>query len=306
MCQCYMKYRQIEAFNVFVLSGSTVRAAELMGITQPAVSRLLGDLEADLRFALFDRTRGRLVVTPEGRLFHREVEASFVGLDRLRAAAAAIRDHGEGRLRIGCLAAGGESLVPEAIRAFRLSHPGVRLTLHILWSSAVRDGVVDGRYDIGLAADEIDPSGLDSEPFGNLPGTIVMPRDHPLARLDEIRPEHLAGVTLIGLAPEDRARQRFDDILAAAGVEPAYVVDTPAAATVCRLALSGNAVGLTNPLVARGFEGTGLVFRPFEPRVDFRTLLLYPPGTGTSRLVRAFTRCLTAGRDEGDAMGKGE
>lgn len=283
-----MRYRQIEAFHAMMISGSTVRAAELMGITQPAVSRLIAELEQSVRFALFDRVRGRLVATPEARLFFREVEASFKGLDRLRATAASIRDYGEGSLRIGCFAAGSTDLAPAAIRAFRVRNPRIRLTMHVTWSSAIRDGVVDGNYDIGLAADEIDSSGLDTQQFSNMSGLIALPADHPLTRLRQIEPQHLRGVPLLGLVPEDRARQRLDTLLDQAGIEPQYVVETPNSATICALATSGDAVGLVNPMVTGSFRHVGIVFRPFEPKVTFRALLLFPPNTQKSQLVKDF------------------
>src|SRR3954469_4187254 len=95
-----MNFRQLEIFRAVMISGSASRAAELLGITQPAVSRAVSDLEESLGFGLYDRVRGRLVPTPEGQLFFRDVSNSFVGLDRLRASAAQIRDFGSGSLRI--------------------------------------------------------------------------------------------------------------------------------------------------------------------------------------------------------------
>jgi len=83
-----MNFRQLEAFREVMRCGTVSRAAEIMGITQPAVSRSIAELEAAVDFPLFDRVKGRLVVTPEGQSFFRDVDASFVGLDRLRAAAA--------------------------------------------------------------------------------------------------------------------------------------------------------------------------------------------------------------------------
>jgi DNA-binding transcriptional LysR family regulator len=284
-----VQHRQFEAFHAVMVSGSTVRAAELMGVTQPAVSRLIAELEAGVRFALFDRVRGRLVPTPEGKLFHREVAASFIGPDRLRTTAANIRDYGTGSLRIASLAAAGSVIVPAAVRAFRQAHPRTRITLHVAWSVAIRDGVADGRYDIGIAADEIDRSGVDTQLFGNFPGLIAMPDNHPLARLATIRPADLDGLPMIGLAPEDRARHRFDAALAEAGVVPDYVIETPGAATVCELALTGDAVGLVDPLVTGAGRHPGLTLRPFEPRVMFRAYLLFLPDSQKSALVRDFT-----------------
>ena len=283
-----MQHRQLEAYRAVMIAGSTVRAAELMGITQPAVSRLIAELEASIRFALFDRVRGRLVATPEGKRFFREVEASFKGIDRLKSAAASIRDYGEGVLRVATLAAAGEVLVPAAIRSFREAHPRIRITLHVTWSSSVRNGVADGAYDIGIAADEIDQSGVDTQLFGNFPGLVVMPRDHRLTEHQQICPEDLRDCPLIGLVPEDRARQRLDAILSEHDVVPHYVVETPSSSTVCSLVLSGDAVGIVSPLVADSFRHLGVAFRPFVPQIMFRAYLTFPPDTQKSQLTRAF------------------
>lgn len=284
-----MQHRQLEAFNAVMISGSTVRAAELMGVTQPAVSRLIAELEAAVCFALFDRVRGRLVATPEGELFFREVEASFIGLDRLRMSAANIRDYGTGSLRIASLAATGSILVPAAVRAFRQANPRTQVTLHITSSPATRNGVADGVYDIGIAADEIDRSGVDTQVFGNFAGLVAMPDDHPLIRHEVVTADMLKGQPLIGLAAEDRARHRFDAALAEAGVDPNYVIETPSSATVCELAIGGDAVGFVNPLAAQEERYPGLALRPFSPRVLFRAYLLFPPNSQKSRLVKEFS-----------------
>jgi DNA-binding transcriptional LysR family regulator len=70
-------------FFAIVKSGTGSRAAELLGISQPAVSRALAELERSLGFSLFDRLRNRLVLTPEAKLFYRDVDASYRGLARV-------------------------------------------------------------------------------------------------------------------------------------------------------------------------------------------------------------------------------
>ncbi len=287
-----MKFRQLEAFHNLMISGSTVRAAELMQITQPAVSRSIAELEASLGFTLFDRVRGRMIPTTEGQLFFREVSESFKGMDRLRSAAAAIRDFGSGHLKIASLSALGAELVPKAVQDFRKKNPRVRITLQILPSAQVRNQIVDGNFDVGLAADEIDRSGVDTTHFGGFSGVIAMSPDHPLAKRHKLGPKDLIGQPMIGLAPEDRARHRFDSILSEAGVSPEYVVETPSSTTTCALALSGDAVGLVNPLVVEGFAARGLELRPFTPAVNFRSFLLFRPDTQRSKLVRDFTKSL--------------
>jgi DNA-binding transcriptional LysR family regulator len=292
-----MNFRQLEAFRTVMTTGSTVRAAELMQISQPAVSRLISELEAGTGFSLFDRIRGRLVPTPEGQMFFREVDASFRGMDHLRSAAASIRDYGSGSLKIASLAALGVDLVPNAINTFLLAHPRTKITLQVLASTNVRNLVVDGQFDVGLAADEVDLSGLDSQIFGNFPAVCAMPRNHPLAFTQIIRPLDLQGHPLIGLAPEDRARRRIDTVLRAEGVEPDYIVETPSSSTICALALAGVGLGFVNPLTVQGFVERGLILKPFEPRVDFRCYLLFRPDAQKAQLVRSFVAVLLEQRN---------
>ena len=75
--------RQVEAFRAVFQTGSMSAAGALMGVTQPAISRLIRDLEAEIRLPLFDRKAGKVTVTPDGVALYREVQRSFHGLDRI-------------------------------------------------------------------------------------------------------------------------------------------------------------------------------------------------------------------------------
>jgi DNA-binding transcriptional LysR family regulator len=292
-----MNSRHIELFAAVMKAGSVSRAAELLGVTQPGVSRAIAELERSLGFRLFDRVRNRIVPTPEGKLFHAEVEASFRGMDRLRASAARIRDHGAGQVRIGSLSALGSSLVPRAVRRFRELRPDIAVTLMVLPSRDVRDGVVSGAFDLGLAADEIDVSGVLHQPFVSPRALCAMPVGHPLCERETITPHDLAGVDFIAYVPEDRARQRLDLILSESGAAPPHaVVETIYAATVCALVAEGVGVGLVSPYAVAGVDPTRLVLKPFEPAVQSKSLLILPLDRPKSQLVRDFIDCLMAAR----------
>lgn len=291
-----MNFRQLEIFRAVMISGSASRASELLDITQPAVSRSIAELEASLDFALFDRIRGRLVPTPEGQLFFKDVSDSFSGLDRLRASAARIRDFGSGSIRIASLAALGSTLVPRAIKAFREVHPNIAITLQVQLSSTVRDLVADGQFDIGLAADEIDVSGIEHRIFQSARAICAMPTGHPLARKAVITPADLDQVDFIALSPGDKARARFDAAMAESGARPHVVVETPYSVTVCALVLEGVGLGLVNPGAVDGFAERGVVFRPFEPEMYFRSFMLFRPDAQRSRIVKDFAAALMRAR----------
>ncbi|WP_159953016.1 LysR substrate-binding domain-containing protein [Rhizobium sp. 18065] len=287
-----MNFRQIEAFRAVIISGTVSRAAELMGVTQPNVSRHVGELEDAVGFALFDRVKGRLVPTPEGQAFYRDVDVSFKGLDLLRSSAARIRDFGSGQIRVASLAAAGSTVVPRAVKRFRETYPSAIVTLSIMSSAAVRNHIVDGDFDLGLAADEVDLSGVEHQVFGSFAALCAIPPTHHLAGRDVIRPQDFHDVDYVALAPEDRARLQFDRYCAEAGSKPNLVIETPFATTACALALEGVGVAIVNSLAVDGFAQRGLVFRPFEPAVYFKSYLLFRPDVQKASLVRAFVAAL--------------
>lgn len=291
-----MNPRQIEIFATVMKAGSASGAAELLGITQPAVSRAIAELETGLGFALFDRVRSRLLPTPEARMFYRDVEASFRGMDTLRASAASIRDHGGGEIRIATLSALSTSIVPQAIRLFRALHPETRITLHVLWSRDVRDRVASGQFDIGLAEDEVDTSGVLAETFAQPRIYCAIPLGHRLAEQSVITPADLENVPLVGYVPEDRCRKKLQEVFAQAGIPLNIVIETIYASAVCGLVSEGVGIGFVSRPATGGVDCTRLVLRPFEPAINLKILLLRPQDRQKSGLVRDLLDCLLKSR----------
>ena len=291
-----MNNRQVEAFAAVMKSGTASRASEFLGVSQPAVSRMIAELEQSIGFALFDRVRSRLIPTPEGKLFYAEVEASFRGMDALRNAAARLRDRGSGEIRVGSLSALGATLVPRAIARFRSKHPTVRVTLHVLLSRDVRDLVASGQCDVGLAADEIDTVGVSHQLFVAPNALCAMPVGNALAAKAVVRPDDLHDQPFVAYVPEDRSRQRLERVLQEAGAVPRIVVETALASTVCGLIAEGIGIGLVNPYFNSAIDRSRIITRPFEPGIAIRSLLILPPDRPKSVLVRDFINALMSVR----------
>jgi DNA-binding transcriptional LysR family regulator len=289
--------RDIDIFRAIMQAGGASGAAALLDISQPAVSRSLAQLERDAGFRLFDRIKGRLVPTREGQLFHAEVRASYAGLDRLKQRAAQIREVGEGTLNIASLSALGHGVVPRAIAAFVKRHPDVRVGYQVRTSNVVRDLVASGRADVGLAADEVDTTGVLHSVFTTPRAVCVMPAAHPLARRSVIAPADLQDVPLLTLAPDDTVRHAMDKAFADACVRPRVVVETPYSLSIAILAAQGVGVGLCNPMTVADKMVRGVAVRPFEPAIHFRALLLRPPDGARSVLATDFIAALHDARN---------
>lgn len=280
-----MNLRQVEVFQAMMTNGTASRAAEVLRISQPAVSKAIQELERQIGFQLFHREKRRMTPTSEARLFFQEVQNSFTGLVHLRSAAARIRDFGSGEIRLVSLSALSTNLVPRALRAFQLRHPNVMITFQARMSSMVKDLVASGQFDLGLAADEIDVTGVDASLFYRQRLVIAMPDDHPLTASSVVRAEDLHGQNFITLAPEDTSRRALEIILDQRGVKPKIVLETPYSTTVCAMVQAGLGCGMISPLTAEPFLGRNLTWRPFEPAIHARTLLILPPNKKPSRIV---------------------
>lgn len=283
-----MNFRQIEAFKTVMACGTTTRAAEILRISQPAVSRLLSDLERSTKLKLFERGKGRIKPTPEAQGFYDEVQRSFIGLERLRFAADNIRSFSSGTLRVASLPVLGNAFLPRAIGAFGQSYPEVSVLLHIRSSEAVKEMVASGQFDIGFAADEIDRAGVDSRLIVAPEAVCIVPRNHPLAEHPVVGPADLADARFVSLAAEDAARTRIDRIFEEAAVKRRIAVETQYSITICNLVRAGAGVGLVNPLALEGLDLAGLAIVPFRPRIEFRTFLIGPPNGSLSRLTQHF------------------
>jgi DNA-binding transcriptional LysR family regulator len=299
-----MNLRDVDIFRAIMQAGGASNAAEVLGISQPAVSRSLAALERDIGFRLFDRVKGRLTPTREGQLFHQDVRASFAGLDRLRQRAAQIREVGEGALNIASLSALGHGVVPRAIAAFAKKHPDIRFGYQVRTSNIVRDLVASGRADVGLAADEVDTTGLLHSVFTTPRAVCVMPKAHPLARSKMIAPTDLKDVPLLTLAPDDTVRRSMDKAFAEAGIQPRIVIETPYSLSIAILAAQGVGIGLCNPMTVADDMVRGLAVLPFEPAIHFRTLLLRPADSPSSMMLTDFLAELHQARNAFSTRGE--
>ncbi|MER9229970.1 LysR family transcriptional regulator [Mesorhizobium sp. M0664] len=282
-----MNLRQIEVFHAVMTIGTASRAAEILRISQPAVSKAVQELERDIGFASSTASkdgvadgRRQPVFQGSGDLILRPHR-----FERGRGADSRLRfggnpDRKSLRIKYECNAKG--------IKGFQHRHPDVAITFQARLSSEVKELVASGQFDVGLAADEIDLAGVEAHPFRNYRVAIAMPKGHPLEGREVIRPADLHGQAFIALAPEDTTRREAEAIFADHGIQPKVVLETPYSTTICSMVNAGLGCGMVNPLTALPYLNGNLSLRPFLPGISFRTLLLLPPNRRPSRVVSDF------------------
>ncbi|MEN9890338.1 MAG: HTH-type transcriptional activator CmpR [Pseudomonadota bacterium] len=279
-----LTHRQIELFRAVMRTGQLTRAAELLHSSQPTLSRELARLEQVLGFALFERLKGRLRPTVRALALLQEVEASFVGLERIAATALALRGHALGRLELAALPALTQVLLPEALARLARDEPEAAVTITPLESPALESGLSDQRHDLGLSEQREAPVACQLRPLLVADEVAVLPPGHALAARPVLAPEDLAGQPFISLAPADAYRQQIDAMFTARGIARHLRLESPSAASVCALVRQGLGLAIVNPLTALAWTqaaaeeagGGGLVLRPLTVSIPFHVAVLRP------------------------------
>ncbi len=275
-----------------MLSGSMTGAARLINISQPAITRLIRDLELELDLQLFRRGGGRITPTAEGQQLYREVERHFAGTARIRQSARAIRELNAGHLHIGAMLTLSTGCLPTAVHRFLQRHPDVMISVHSDSSLNIVDMVRHGQLDLGLCSVPGEPIDIEHDPFAPVDAVCIMPRGHPLARKKVVNIADLQDESFISLGTSSLLRLRVEEALRAANVQPRVRLGTLYSSTVVGYVGAGIGVAVTDPFALFGKGGHDIIAKPFRPRLKFQFSAIYQHHAGRSRLAVDFVHTL--------------
>ena len=287
-----LNQRQIEFFNAVMVNKSTTAAAEALRTSQPTVSRELRELEKQIGFDLFHRFGRRLTPTSQAQLLHSVVLRSFVGLEEISRVAMSIRGHGADHLRIACIPAYAEAILPVVANRFLASRKHVHLSVHSLEEVMLVNDLTTRIFDIGLTegSHSYDRATTESIDVGEL--MCVLPTNHPLTSRSVLEPRDFEGVEFVYFSREDPYRRKLDAIFEEAGVTRRYRVETTTATSVCSMVAAGVGVSIVNPLTAAHYAHKGVVLRRLSVRVPYQIHLWRPTDGYQSILAIHFIRTL--------------
>jgi len=282
-----LQFRQIQALHAVMVTGTVTQAAAQLKISQPAVSNLINSLEHQVGFSLFDRIRGRLRPTPEADRLFDEIDNIVRGLDRVTRTAGDISGYRAGHLRIACMPALSLSFVPDLIGDFVAEKPDLSITLQTRSSPKVQELVAADLFDIVIVELPVEFPGVAQEAMA-FPCLCVMPAGHRLAVRKQITPADLDGEPFISLGNSHMTYHRVRECFSEAGAHWNVRIQSHLFVSACAMVRRGLGVTLADPFTFQQFEGTGLVARPFRPKVAIDLAVIYASEKPRSRLVSEF------------------
>ncbi len=279
--------RQVEAFRAVVESGTVSAAAASLHVTQPAVSKLLSQFEAQVGLVLFERVRGRLALTSQGLRLYEEVDRIFAGLHQFERAVDLVKRQEQGQLIVGVLPALSGHFIQQATMRFLQRHPKVFVSVKIRASAVLAEWLAARQIDVGLLNTSVDHPELELEPMLKEPLVVLLSSSHPLAAKRSISLNDLKDEPFVAFDTSVNIRQQVDQLFASAGLTPAYVLEATSAPTLCEFVAAGLGVTLIHPRMAGTVRGRA-VMRRFTPMMENHFLLARAQGARNARFVEDF------------------
>ena len=193
-----MEIRVLEYFLTVVREGSISKAAKVLHITQPTLSRQLAQLEDDSGVRLFQRGARQIELTNEGILLRRRAEEILALVEKTERELALQEEQIEGVISIGSGETAAVQTLAKACKAFSDSHPRVQFDLYTANADHIREQIENGLLDIGLLLEPADMASFDFIRLTPKERWVALMRtDHPLAAKDSVTAADLKRVSLI-------------------------------------------------------------------------------------------------------------
>ncbi len=193
-----MEIRVLRYFLAVVREESITKAAEVLHITQPTLSRQIAQMEKEMGVRLFDRGTRKIVLTNEGMLLRRRAEEIIELVDKTERELSEQDEIVVGIVSLGCGDLAAMQVMPDLIRSFHERYPAVTFELYTATADHVKERMDRGVTDLGLLLEPIGKEKYDHIDLKRREQWVVaMPPDSPLAKLDAVSPKDLIGLPLI-------------------------------------------------------------------------------------------------------------
>jgi DNA-binding transcriptional LysR family regulator len=242
---------QLRYFMVAAIHEHLGHAADELGLSQPALSRSISRLEDKYGVQLFDRSGRRMRLNAAGRLLLAHAERALAELEDASRELQETKAKSGPIVSIGFLATFGTRVIPDLIRKFKATKPGVQFRLLQGPYPVLLERLVGGQIDLCLVSPRFVDPNLDWRPLFNEEIIALVPRGHKLAARVQIDLLELAKEPIVALKKGYGMRQYLDDLCRQSGFAP-------------EIAFEGEEVATLHGLVGAGF-GIALV-----PKGEFR------------------------------------
>jgi DNA-binding transcriptional LysR family regulator len=281
-----LKLRHLQLLAALDDTRNLNRAAQGLGITQPAASKLLAEIEAMVGTPVFERRPRGLSPNAAGEVLLRRARSVLVELEQAAAELNSLRDGAFGHVALGTVTAPAVDIVARAVEAVQRAQPNLRVSVEVDASAPLVERLLAGRLDMALARmpPDVAPGLLDYLEVGEEAVCLLVPADHPLPGDAPSALAALLDYPWVLPPPHTLLRQEVDALfLRAALPRPARVLDTESILLAMAALAQGPSICAVTASVAALLAPDGR-YRRLPPLLDAPPLVVRPYGLIRSRL----------------------
>lgn len=300
-----MDFRQLKTFLTVVDTGNITRAAEILHLVQPAVSRQIKLLEEDLGTPLFERQRHGMVPTEAGRMLVNYARRSMLELDRARAEIVGAKDGIGGIVTLGLLPSTIDVLSGPLLSAIASTYPGIRLRLAMGYAGTLAKWLETGEIDAALLYGAEHLPNIEIKPLVEEPLWVVWPKNYKLKAGKTVTLKEFAKHPVILPSTSHGIRTLMDHACAVADVQLEIAAEANALSVQRSLVINGHGLSILPPLaVTEDLKSKQLGGAPLSSPSISRTIVLATPtnrpsGQHVQRAIDLLTECVRNAVAEG-------
>ena len=274
---------QLRTFTTVAHLNSFSRAAEVLHLTQPAVSAQVQALEEALKVQLFDRNGKQISLSGAGQVVLEAAEEIATRLARMEHELADLRHARAGHLTVGASQSVGSYLLPDLLAAFSKEYPGIEISVRIELVRRAIDMLVDGDVDCALIAEgvRISDKRIATKPIVEDELVLIVPNGHMFAQLPRVPLAQLSRIPLLLPQRGSASSEHVLDQLEIEGVRPESVMELGNISAVKRAVEAGLGVSIVSRMAVSQ---------------ELKSGLLSSVALGQHKLVRQISLCWHHGR----------
>lgn len=288
-----MADRRLQVFYTVAKQLSFTRAAEILFMTQPAVTFQVKQLEEHFNTRLFERSHGKISLTPAGQLVLDYAERILNLSAEMEIRMGEMIGGIAGPILIGASTTIAEFMIPRVLGEFKSAYPQVQPRLVVGNSENIENQVAEHSLDIGFIESPSHLPTVINEVVCEDELVMICAPSHPLASAASVTPRQLALLPYVSREPGSGTREFADQFFAKAGVAPEemnLVVELGSPEAVKGVVESGLGFGVVSCMtVQKEIKLGALVAVPFRPKLTRNLSMVHPKEKFRSRLLSTFS-----------------
>lgn len=292
-----MADRRLQVFYTVAKQLSFTKAAEQLFMTQPAVTFQVKQLEEHFNTRLFERSHGRIALTPAGRIVVEYAERILTMSEEMDTRVADLTGVVAGPLLLGASTTIAEFILPQILGEFKARHPEVQAHMTVANSETIVNRVADHTIDVGLIESPSYLPSLQNEICCDDELVLICAPTHALATRRTVTAHDIAAIPIVRREPGSGTREFTDNYFRERGVPPEdlnLVMELGSPEAMKGVVETGIAVAIVSrATIAKELRLGSVVAIPLAPRLMRTLSVVHPKEKFRSRLLTTFVEFAT-------------